>query len=255
MNFYVKQHNEYGIGNFINCTPTLISLAKYFNFPIPVVFADKFVGEMFHKCDFIKIVNQEEVKGLPCLFDSSLINQSIEDWKYIYQKIIEAGIKLDAEIPHTYVDCYEGSDKYKNMKYAVIVRGIKYSHKSDWVGVKDPGDEIYKYIMQDLEKRGFELVFIGADLDYERDFKRMGEWVKNVHVELNDMKKSLGVLNSSSVIIANDTGMYHAAGALNKEVFVMWKDTPFLKNKSSGANCMFSMKGNWKSDYDEWIKK
>jgi len=255
MNFYVKQHEDYGIGNFINCTPTLISLAKHFNFPIPVVFADKFVSEMFYKCNFIKIISQEEVKGLPRLFDSSLINLSIEDWKYIYQKVVESGIQLDAAIPHTYVDRYDIPDKYKNMKYAVIVRGIKYSPESDWIGMKDPGDEIYKYIMQDLVKRGFELVFIGTDLDYERDLKRMREWVKNVHIELNDMTKSLGVLEGSSVIIANDTGMYHAAGALNKEVFVMWKDTPFLKNKSPGVNCSFSMKGNWKTDYDKWIVK
>ena len=53
-------------------------------------------------------------------------------------------------------------------------------------------------------------------------------------------------------IISNDTGMYHVAGAFNKPIFVMWKDSPFEKNISPGEACFFSRKGKWLEDFKRW---
>ncbi|MGA1871585.1 MAG: glycosyltransferase family 9 protein [bacterium] len=204
---------------------------------------------MYEKCKFITIIDTfKSTHTLKLLFGSNLTNARIEDWRYIYQKICaKLGMK-PGKIPHTYVDTYDYSLKGK---YVVIVRGMV----SDvWREKKDPGDEIYKHMVVRLQSKGYKLVFIGTDADYSRNINRMERWVENKVVVLNDIKKSLGLLYNADFIISNDTGMYHAAGALNKRIFVMWKDTLFKKNKSPGKNCIYSMKGNWKKDFEQWIK-
>ena len=81
----------------------------------------------------------------------------------------------------------------------------------------------------------------------------MKNWVTTPIIILNDIRKSLGALYHSDLIISNDTGMYHAAGALNKKIFVLWKDTNFNKNKSPGKKCIFSQNKAWWEDYRKMI--
>tara|TARA_B100000315_G_scaffold257762_1_gene307613 strand:- start:1547 stop:3160 length:1614 start_codon:yes stop_codon:yes gene_type:complete len=249
-NYYVFQKRGWGIGNFIMCTPTLKTLSDHFGVPVPVHFDDSHIEEMFIDCPFIKIINQENIFDREILFGSDLINEDIEDWQYIHQ-LVTTHLSIQFEsIPQTYVDsCPKPGELGK--RSCVIVRGAA---NDSWIPEKDPGDDIYKHILEQVSKE-FKVVFIGATSDYERFIKSMKNWVEDPIIILDDMRKSLGAISGAEFVISNDTGMYHAAGALNKDVFVMWKKTLFTKNKSPGNNCKFSFPRHWKEDFDDWYNE
>jgi ADP-heptose:LPS heptosyltransferase len=247
MDKIVHQHRDYGIGNFINCTPAIKLAADHLGEKIPVLFDTKCVKEIFEKCDFIESIDKHNARGKPKLLSSSEVNQKIEDWKYTCNLVSKRLDFTPQEFPHTYVDEYESP---LNTEYVVVVRGM---HTNTWVGLKDPGDGIYKHIITTLNEMGKHIVFIGNKRDHKRDISKMEKWADKHTTYLDNIKTSLGLINGAATIISNDTGMYHAAGALNKKTFVMWKNTNFIKNKSPSDKCTHSMKGNWTKDFDKWI--
>ena len=251
-NFYVKQQNGYGIGNFINCTPTIAFLADYYASKIAVYFESNVIEKMYENCTFIRIIKSAEAEKMECLFSSSLINGLIPDWKYIYKRITKKlGLYNRSQlIPHTYVDAHKPLKEYRDDKYVVVVRGMV-EPSNYWVKMKDPGDEIYKYIINKL-KDNYKVVFIGNDSDNAYSIKKMKSWYGGDSV-INDIKKSLALINNASLVISNDTGMYHAAGALNKKSFVLWKKTKLKKNLSPASTITISKQRNWKKDFDTWL--
>lgn len=253
-NYYVHQTRGYAIGNFINCTPTIQFLANHYNQKIKVMFHDKVVEKMYSNCPFIQIIDAKEAEGLECLFSSRMVNALIPDTHYIFKKVTRK-LKIKAsisEMPHTYVDSKPVPKEYLKEKYVVVLRG--HAPGSGWLDKKDPGDEIYKYFLSKLNQK-YQIVFIGADVDYERYINYMKDWVNDPKVELNNIDKSLGLINGAKFVIGNDTGMYHVAGAYNVPVFVFWKDSLYPKSKSPGKRCVFSFKGNWYNDFDKWEAK
>lgn len=244
MKYFVEQTAVFGMGNFINCTPTIQTLYEHFKAPVPVFFRTPLVAELFSNWKKIQRIHQPTGNRL---FGSNMVNREIPDFEYVHQRISKK-LELGAiPVPHTYVDAHPPPAPYKAGEYVVIVRGG--IPGGWWEEKKEVGDPIYKYIMDriDLPK-----VIIGTSADYNRSLKRMEKW-PNVKLVLNDIKASLGLLNGAAYVIANDTGMYHAAGALKKDVFVIWKDTPFIKNKSPHAGCFYSQKDMWEQDFDQWI--
>ena len=67
----------------------------------------------------------------------------------------------------------------------------------------------------------------------------------------DDIIGSLAALNDADFVISNDTGMYHAAGALDKRQFVMWKDTNKIKNSTPSKKAYIS--NDWIKDFKKWI--
>ena len=77
---------------------------------------------------------------------------------------------------------------------------------------------------------------------------------ENKVVILDSIKDTLAAINNSRFVISNDTGFYHAAGAMSKDSFIIWKDTSLVKNQAPHKNCFFSRKGNWEVDFNKWIE-
>ena len=247
MRWYVAQPKSYGMGNFINCTPTIQTLYEHFGEAIPVYFDTPAVASMFANWKAIRPIKQHN--GYERLFGSNMVNRKIPDYQYIHHNITQQlGIKR-ANIPHSYVDAHEPPAPWQAGEYVVIARGGVAG--GFWEEKKEVGDEIYRHIM---ERIALPKVIIGNDADYTRSLHRMEDWADTTLV-LNDVVKSLGLLNGARYVIANDTGMYHAAGALKKDVFVIWKDTPFVKNKSPHKGCFYSQKGSWESDFKTWVAR
>jgi ADP-heptose:LPS heptosyltransferase len=253
-NYYIHQVKGYAIGNFINCTPTIQFLANYYQTKIKVLFYDKIVERMYLNCNFIEIITEKEADDLILLFSSKMVNALIPDWQFIFKKVIRK-LRIKAsnkDIPHTYVDTKIIPKEYQNKEYVVILRG--HAEGSGWLDKKDPGDDIYKYFLEKISQK-YLIVFIGADIDYDRYINYMKDWVQKSNIELNDIEKSLGLILGAKFIIGNDTGMYHVAGAYNRPVFVFWKDSLYPKSKSPGKGCVFSFKTNWYNDFDKWEER
>lgn len=259
MRYYVLQKHNFGIGNFINCTPTIRHVAEHFEEPVPVLFQLPHVAEMYRDTSYIMPVDDPGSRIL--LFGSNTINQQIPDSQFIYNKVkAQLGMK-DWPMHPTHVDrCPKPQaiiDEIGDDRYCVIVRGTAENEFSvpGYTERKDPGDDIYRHIIHTI-KKDMRIVFIGTDADYKRWIGTMGIWCfeqPGIFI-LNDIRASLGALRFADLVIANDSGMYHAAGAMNKRMLVLWKDTAFEKNKSPGKNITFAMKGNWMETFSTFYE-
>ena len=247
MNYYILQKTGYEIGNFINCTPTIKALSQHFGEPVPVLFEIDTVQQMFEKCSFIKSITQAEAKPKKCILQSNLMNKTIPDWLNIFNSTMNnLGIN-GLDIPHTYVDKYEVNGNLKGKKYIVIARGCLGTIYFD---AKNPGDEIYQYI---LKKIPIDVVFVGGPKETEV-INRMKPYARIRNTCVGNIKKTLAAINNCVGMVSNDTGVAHAAGALNKPLFMLWKNTNFNKNRNMGKNTFYSFKGNWEKDFDKWIQ-
>ena len=246
IDWFVHQHRDFGVGNFINCTPTLMSLFDHYQQPIPVLFDRPEVRDMFLSCPFIRSITPEEAHGTPMLFSSQLCNQLIPDWLFIYRQLI--GPPHIQSTRHTYVDLCHKPVEVESDNYGIVFRGC---HASNHVDIKDPGEDIYVEILGQLKDK-YDFVFAGTTIDQERGLLSVQPFFPNSLLLLDNMRKTLGALRHARFVITNDTGMYHAAAAIGVPSFVMWKDTNFNKNRAPGLSSFFSFKGNWSPDFRRW---
>lgn len=244
---YGRQNKGFGIGNFIMTTPALQTLSEHLGSKVGVYFEEWSPKQLFLNCPFIEILDASP--DYPEIVGSNMINYEIPDWQHIHQLMTtKLGISVDV-IPHTYVDRYERPGTIPDGPYALILRGCIYA--DDKIAAKDPGDAIYHYAIERLVKT-HQIVFTGNDLDYERWTRRMANWCDHTKLR-NSIPDTLGAIEHADLIVSNDTGVCHAAGALNSKVLVFWKDTRFEKNRSPGKRTTVSFKGNWRQDFDAWL--
>jgi ADP-heptose:LPS heptosyltransferase len=50
---------------------------------------------------------------------------------------------------------------------------------------------------------------------------------------------------NAKFVIANDTGLAHAAAAMKKKILILWKDTKFPKNSNISDKTEYLMKEDW----------
>ena len=249
--FYVHQRKGWEVGNFINCTPTIQTLSSVTKEPVPVLFDTEHVAEMYERCPFIRRVDEPEGG---CLFTSAMTNMGMPDWEYIHRTVLSLcglSASMNDNMPHTYVDeCPRWG--YLPDRYIAICRGM--IDGSSWAEHKQVGDEIYDYV---FDRTGLPLVFLGNTADWQRDLRRMRENhvdVNRVWCIVNSMRRVLGALRGADAVISNDTGLYHAAGALRRPGFIIWKTTPWEKNETPCRDLFRSRQGHWYTDFDRWLE-
>ena len=190
--YYVEQHPSYNLGNFINCTPTLRWLAESTGAKVPVLFHTDYVRQCFLDCPFIEHI---EIPVGKRLFGSELICKANTepDYAYIFRKV--TGVPWMDKY-HTYVD---QPGPRSPLLINVIINGSG-SEREAYVASKDVGPEPYMAAMPAM--------FVGSDADLERN-----PWAKAFHV--GDIRQALCNIANAPCDIANDTGLAHAAGAMN----------------------------------------
>lgn len=281
MDYYVYQHPHYAIGNFINCTPSIKILADHLCEKVPVLFSSNPVRDMYTDSEFIYPVTSCDIKDkeLICSSDDVQGNASFAhllkpdlsnylevserfiskpDWQRLAEMTME-NLGVNRDIPHTFVDECDKPKEIESSNYCVILRGCAtHSVGANGQGchfhIKDPGVDIYKHIIEHLNQRSIRAVFLGAE-DNKKNIAELSAFAKNPIVILNNIRKSLGAINHAKFIISNDTGLYHAAAALNKKTFILWNNTPFTKNRAPGVHNTFSQRGHWIKDYLDWTEQ
>lgn len=237
MEFYVEQHPEFGLGNFVNCTPSILRLYEQTGKPVNVLFGTDYVKDAYEGSEYINVV--DGIVG-ERLFGSDYIcrDNSMPDFQYV-QKTAFGDITKDVGFAHIdpLWDSVYAQEAAKNT-YIVIAIGSG-SERPAYVNSKIGGIE---YIEKIVEKHN--CIFTGS----ANDLKRVPSLVAKCNgVCVGNIRQSIALINNAKSVIANDTGLAHIAGVLNKELHILWKDTMFTKNRNMGKKTTYYQKNEWQN--------
>jgi hypothetical protein len=224
---HILQDRNFGLGNFINLTPTIKALSEHLDMKIPVYFELDHVKQCFIDCDFMEILEKQPFDKP--LFSSAMVDfrNRIPDWVYVYRETSKL-FNLNPDAPHTYVDRaseIDGIDK----PYTLFMYGSGNEDKL-YMNTKSPDKSYYTDYMNG------KCIFTGSEVDYNRE-----RWFNHMDHYLNDIRKSLALIRDATLIISNDTGLAHAAGAMNKNIIILWKDSALPKNGNPGENTLIKL--------------
>lgn len=104
-----------------------------------------------------------------------------------------------------------------------------------------------KYIR---ENSNLPIYFTGSESDMKQN-----PWMEKIcdRIEIVHIRKSLSLVRDAKKIISNDTGLANCAGEMNKDLLILWKDTPFIKNQNPGKNTKYSQKDSWITDIKKYL--
>ena len=230
---WVYQDERFGLGNTIQLTPTIKMMADHFNKPVPVYFDLKFIEECFVDCPFIEILKDKPDHRE--LFGSWLINgrNDCPDYIYVYKEVTKA-VHLTGDIPHTYIDRAEEIEAPKFN--TVFIRGSG-SEQKIYLDSKMPDDEYYRERFADNLAGDYTEAFTGSD----KDIKRSGRLFKGMTLFTGCIRQALALIREADYVVANDSGLAHAAAAMNKNMTILWKNTSLPKNANPNKNCSYKI--------------
>jgi len=237
LSIFVKQVDGFRLGNFINCTPSIKAMADKLGYKIPVYFETEYVKKCFLDCPFIEIL--EEDPGLNPIITSGLVCKAntLPDYVYIFQYI--KGLFALEYMPHTYVD--KPTIEIEGEKENILFINGTGNQDKKYIASKDPG-KAFVSILNSFEA---PVYFTGSLADYKRNKPVLKKLKKLRHIFYEDIRWSLALINNASLVVANDTGLAHAAAAMNKPLIILWKDTPFTKNTNPGNRTIYLKKEIW----------
>lgn len=232
---YVLQHPDFALGNFINLTPAIRWLAERLPYSsgkrVPVYFSTNYVRECFLNCPFIEIL--KERPDYDPIFSSAITNPDNDrpDYQHIFNVI--TGTQWTAAY-HTCVD-QPVMPQFDISAELVMINGSG-SQADEYTRKKDVGESLYRFASEYISGR-INICACGSydDLSRAPYMVRLAHWGR-----WGDIRNSLAQMSAARCIIANDSGLAHAAGAMNKPLLVLWKDTPRERCKNAGMLTEYS---------------
>ncbi len=228
---YVRQHADYGLGNFVNLTPTIERMWLKTAKKVKVYFESEYIRDCFSDWPPIEVLSENPTEQADLC--TSMINRANDcpDYEYTWKRYFDGKPRkaLRWDKPMAAIICGCANDEKRHEK--------------------QPSIEAYKYIIDKLKENDYLVFFIGTDHDFVKsglvdlDFDEV--LMDNIRV------MEWGIAHSD-LIVANDTGLHHLAGMHGKKGFILWKDTKLPKNKSFNDN--FFISHDWINDFDRWLK-
>lgn len=227
---YVEQRADFGLGNFINITPTIRALYER-DGRIPILFRTEYVKECYRDCPYIRIINEPDGERL---FGSELINQTIPDYLHVMHTILGEEVECKG-----FIDTPEPTMS----GYGVIMNGSG-SDIQGYCDKKVIDSEVWNYV---IAKSTVPVYFTGSESDMLRNMR-----VNASNLIINDIRASLSLINGADWVISNDTGLAHAAGVMNKRLLTLFKNTAFPKNMNMGKKSSYAF-GDYINSIDNFL--
>jgi ADP-heptose:LPS heptosyltransferase len=227
-----------GLGNFIHFTPALQYVAKETGRPIRVKFHKDYVRQAFLSEPFLDLENAYSSDPSDYVFYHDYSpKQDVDDYVYLFQEI--TGKPFNGQ-EKTYVDipiCHEEKTK----PYFVLLNGGAFG-QDEYIKPKEMTRKMLESVLFLAQEFNSRIVFLGSNYDYDRTKKEMPDFDDYCHVILNDMRLALSYLHESNGVIANDTGLYHAASAMEKPIIV--SDRVPIRSNGLPSRCIRTMNPN-----------
>lgn len=222
-----------GVGNVIQCIPCLRTIRESgvivdlwlphgsFNLPKIIPYVDRwFAGPTpkinynnYYGAVFTKWAQpQAKATGLPLLSKMHHLKMDISEVS-AYMKIAE-DLKIENVFWHGNCMYSPISERYD----VVISNGFNYKSKLDW-SIK--AYQRYPDIVDILKKKGLTTCSIGAPQEYVPG---------TVNKTNTDILTTFGLIKNAKIVISNDSGMYHAANALETPNIAIFTATSIDKN-------------------------
>ena len=236
---WAKQTKGWGMGNFINITPSIKWIYSENKAKVPIYFEEVYLKDLIKDWELVRII--DEMPDTQPTVNSRWANKyngKCPDYVNVQEFIGGHGLT-------TYCDKPEPPLLHND--YVCFIRGSIKGREQE----KDPGEDIYYHAIKKCTEAGLKCVYVGVEYDYQRwgiDF------VNSFFSVLGNLRAEMSYINGAKFIVTNDTGLYHVGGAYQKKGFVFWKDTDPVKNATPNPNYFISHKGNWFKDFDRWIK-
>lgn len=235
---WILQDGNYALGNFVNITPVIKYLFQETGQQVPVHFETKYVREAYEGNHMIEILETKPA-STPYASSSMICRaNTMPDYQYAFE-LATGRSYSNVFKPFVHV-----------VKRAVIISGSG-SEREEYVQKKDPGVGIYAVAIRRLHALGYHTVFVGSQNDEYRHDSLIPDKCRERIID--DMAAAIQAVRTADLIIANDTGLAHVAGALDKRMLVLWKDTPATRAKNSGGLTSYSYQDKWIQDIETFI--
>jgi len=232
MNFYVHQDPGFALGNFINLTPTIRELYEKHAQRIPVFFGTEYVRQCYIECEFIEII--DEPRG-DLLMSSNMINKRNDkpDIVFIAEKIIGSMARFQPFI--------DQPKPFNNSEYGVFINGA--------------GSENPEYLERKLIPESVQMAVKENSKIPVYGTGSLKDLNRNVFQGyFGNIRDSLALINGASWVITNATGMYHAAGAMEKKQLALWKQCRRPRNENLNENSIIAMPNQWNNQIINFLK-
>jgi len=238
-----------GLGNFIHATPALQFISRITNRPVKVEIQNQYIKDCYLDAEFLDFENAYSSDPSDYLQFHEWHPNSVED-DYIYLFREMTGKEFENQFK-PYID-RPNISRIQEKPYFVLLNG---GAKSG-IGYELPKKMTRKMLESVLflaEEFNFDVIFLGNDYDLETTEKEMPFFHDYCRIILNDIRYSLSVIDHSELVISNDTGLYHAASVLEKDVIVSTR----VPTRPNGlpSRCINTMNPNTRYvDEGQWDK-
>ena len=230
-----------GLGNFIHQTPAYRRIFEKTGSKVQVNFDRQYVKDCFNDCPFIEASDKTGVY-IPD-YDGEY---KLTDYEYCFQAITGEQYSPKYAI---YVDRPEKGTDIKG-KYIVFTIGAGGGALQYQLAKRMTFNMLWS-ILDLATIYNCQLVFVGTSLDWGITTSIVEPLKSVVTPVLDDIRDCLYVINNASCVIANDTGLYHAAAALDKPIVVSDR-VPIRPNGkpscgivSANQKIQYSTEGKW----------
>lgn len=240
-----------GLGNFIHQTPAYQRLAEKTGEKVRINFTRDYVRKCFLDCTFID-ETQQEGKYKPD-YD---INYKLKDYEFCFQEIV--GENYSPKYP-IYVDAPSNGTKIEG-NYIVFTNGAGASTLQYQLD-KRMTLQMLCSILDIAVIHNYKLVFVGDSIDWDVSVSMVSDLQTYVTPIIDDIRDCLYVMNNASLVIANDTGLYHAAAALQKPIVVSNRvpnrpnGKPSCGISSANKSVVYASEKEWRSVIFDAAKK
>jgi ADP-heptose:LPS heptosyltransferase len=100
-----------------------------------------------------------------------------------------------------------------------------------------PHDDYYKEYFAENLAGNYTQAFTGS----QDDVNRAKGLFDNMPHYLGGIRLALALIREADYVVANDSGLAHAAAAMKKPMCILWKNTSLPKNSNPNPECKIKM--------------